>query len=132
MSSFVLDHQTFDNIAVSIANLSYMNQYGIINEEFGKDLTSVQTKKIAEALYYLNAQGYHSRYGEGFSGYKFSNGKILSPIQLIKSIQCLLYQASEEGPMENNYWYTKLQRVLIGLMKKFIMALPEYDAADWG
>tara|TARA_Y100000310_G_C20343418_1_gene650901 strand:- start:111 stop:542 length:432 start_codon:yes stop_codon:yes gene_type:complete len=53
----------------------------------------------------------------------------VSPIQWIKSIECLEYQScehwsSEELPRKRGYYSS--------LIRKFIGLLPKYDEAEWG
>ncbi len=92
---------------------------------------------LGYAMFELNIDGVNDRYGEGEAQkfrnlnyqYKPVNG---SKIQVLKSMQCWLYQCME-GEVVKNPLYTFFDTVIQRhLMDSIISALPEYQRAEWG
>jgi hypothetical protein len=55
----------------------------------------------------------------------------VSAIQKLKSLQCWLYQVGESESLMSSPLYLQGREIERGLMEEVIMALPEYEAADW-
>ena len=95
------------------------------------------TETLGEAMFQLNIAGVNDRYGDGEAKqfreldyhYKPVHG---SKIQVLKSLQCWLYQCSE-GEVVTKPLYTFFHDVAEPhLMSSIIYDLPEYEAAEWG
>ena len=102
-----------------------------------KDIDGSQKKFkiIFMALNSLNSLALKVRYNEEPApGYKFCSIKYTEAssckIQLLKSIQCLIYQCSE-GSVVKTGLYKKLVEVKNDLMDLIIRDLPEYEQAVW-
>jgi len=95
------------------------------------------SETLGKAMFNLNIAGVNARYGDGEAGkfrelnyhYKPAHG---SPIQVLKSLQCWLYQCSE-GDVVNRPLFKFFQdEVEPHLMSSIIADLPEYTQATWG
>ena len=102
-----------------------------------KDIDGSQKKFkiIFMALNSLNSLALKVRYNEEPSpGYKFCSIKYTEAssckIQLLKSLQCLIYQRSE-GSVIKTGLYKKLLEVKSDLQDLIIRDLPEYEKAVW-
>ena len=104
----------------------------------GIDTTSYGwSETLGKAMFDLNIAGVNDRYGDEEAGkfrelhyrYKPAHGL---PIQVLKSLQCWLYQCTE-GDVVNRQLYKFFQDVVEPhLMSSIIADLPEYQAAEWG
>jgi hypothetical protein len=63
--------------------------------------------------------------------YRYRPMGTVSAIQKLKSLQCWLYQVAESDSLMNSPLYLQGREIERGLMQEVIMALPEYEAADW-
>jgi hypothetical protein len=89
------------------------------------------------AMFELNIQGVNERYGEGEAqkfrklNYHYTPAHGLN-IQVLKSLQCWLYQCME-GEVVKNPLYQFFDIVIAPyLMSSIISDLPEYQRAEWG
>ena len=92
-------------------------------------------KIVFMALNSLNSLALKVRYNEEPSpGYKFCSIKYTEAssckIQLLKSLQCLIYQCSEGSVVETGL-YKKLIEVKNDLQDLIISDMPEYKKAVW-
>jgi hypothetical protein len=101
------------------------------------DLTSDQwDEKLAQIMFQLNCDGVNARYGEGeaekFRPLNFTyKPEYASRIQVLKSLQCWLYQC-REGNVPDTQLYQFFEAVAHHLALHIVMDLPEYDKAMWG
>lgn len=88
-------------------------------------------------MFNLNIAGVNDRYGQGEAEkfrelnyhYTPAHG---SNIQVLKSLQCFLYQCME-GEVVNRLLYQFFDTVVEHhLMSNIISDLPEYNRAEWG
>lgn len=63
---------------------------------------------------------FHKYYGSPFT--------IIEPVQLIKAVNCFMYQACETDDWPESEAFAFCQ----SLISKYICKLPGYDAAEWG
>jgi hypothetical protein len=129
MSSFLVTEKTLYNCMKAITKAQYSALY--------KDIDGSQKKFkiIFMALNSLNSLALKVRYNEEPSpGYKFCSIKYTEAssckIQLLKSLQCLIYQCSE-GSVIKTGLYKKLLEVKSDLQDLIIRDLPEYEKAVW-
>ena len=104
-------------------------------------------EKIYQELYKLNYKAYNTRY-EGrhepetddldkFAEYDnppvgmYSSKINENHYQMLKSMECYLYQCAESEELENSIVYKEIQRFKNAIMCKIVHSLPEYEAADW-
>jgi hypothetical protein len=95
------------------------------------------SETLGKAMFDLNIAGVNDRYGDGAAEkfrelnyhYQPAHG---SPIQVLKSLQCWLYQC-REGEVVKRPLYQFFQNIVEPhLMSSIIADLPEYRAAAWG
>jgi hypothetical protein len=109
-----------------------------LEQASGIDTTSYGwAEALGKAMFDLNIAGVNDRYGNGEAAhfrklayqYKPAHGSV---IQVLKSLQCWLYQCTE-GDVVKQPLYKLFQDVVEPhLMSRIISDLPEYQAAEWG
>ena len=129
MSAFLVTEKTLYNCMKAITKAQYSALY--------KDIDGSQKKfkVIFMALNSLNSLALKVRYNEEPApGYKFCEIKYTEAssckVQLLKSLQCLIYQCSE-GSVVKTGLYKKLIEVKNDLMDLIVRDLPEYENAVW-
>jgi hypothetical protein len=95
-------------------------------------------EKLGHAMFQLNIKAVDARYGNGEAGkfrqltYRFEHTEAVSLVQVLKSLQCWLYQCNE-GDVPTTELYGLFDTdVQMYLMDTIITKLPEYEEADWG
>ena len=94
-------------------------------------------EELGKAMFQLNIDGVNARYGDGEAKqfrtldyhYKPAHG---SPIQVLKSLQCWLYQCMEGEVVKQPLYIFFNTVVEPHLMSSIISNLPEYNKAVWG
>ena len=129
MSAFLVSEKTLYNCMKAITKAKYSALYKDIDGSHKK------FKVIFMALNSLNSLALKVRYNEEPApGYKFCSIKYTKAssckIQLLKSLQCLIYQCSEGSVVETGL-YKKLIEVKNDLQDLIISDMPEYKKAVW-
>jgi hypothetical protein len=95
-------------------------------------------ERLGQAMFLLNSKAVEARYGNGEAArfrkldYRFEHTEAVSLMQVLKSLQCWLYQCNE-GDIPTNELYGLLDTdVQLYLMDTIITKLPEYEEAAWG
>jgi len=90
-------------------------------------------EKLARAMFDMNVCAVCQRYPDKLEIYEF--GYVSEPlptkIQLIKSLDCFLYQCSE-GDAPERPLYKALDHIRLTLCGEYVSNTPEYDKAMWG
>jgi hypothetical protein len=108
-----------------------------VDEELHLDLSkSNWEEELGHAMFQLNIDGVNERYGEGAQKFRKLNYRYSpvhgSQIQVLKSMQCWLYQCME-GEVVKNPLYQFFDIVIAPyLMSSIISDLPEYQRTEWG
>lgn len=144
MSAFIVEDKTINAIVSFLYNESWGNEtltYGSIKRTLAKkgyDLTQHnRDKDLAQDLFKLNCNAVNQRYGEGQAKefrslvFNFKTISLVNPLQVYKSLGCLIYQCSEGNIPETNL-YKMLEEIQDTLARSIINRLPEYDKAYWG
>lgn len=131
MSAFLVSEKTLYNCMKAITKAKYSALYKDIEGEGSHK----KMKIIFMALNSLNSLALKVRYNEPPApGYKFCEVKYSNAssnkIQLLKSLQCLIYQCSE-GEVVKTGLYKKLVEVQNQLQDLIISDMPEYKQAVW-
>jgi hypothetical protein len=109
-----------------------------VDEELHLDLSkSNWEEELGHAMFQLNIDGVNERYGEGEAQkfrklnyhYTPAHG---SNIQVLKSLQCWLYQCMEGEVIKKPLYQFFDIVVEPHLMRSIISDLPEYNRAEWG
>jgi hypothetical protein len=95
-------------------------------------------ENLGQAMFLLNIKAVDARYGNGEAAkfrklnYRFEHTEAVSLVQVLKSLQCWLYQCSEGDVPETALYKLFDEDIRLFLMSKIITALPEYEEAEWG
>jgi hypothetical protein len=95
-------------------------------------------ENLGQAMFQLNIKAVEARYGNGEAvkfrqlDYQFKHTEAVSLVQVLKSLQCWLYQCNEGDVPETELYELFDTDVQVYLMDKIISTLPEYEQADWG
>ena len=135
MSAFLVDDITIDRILSHLK--ATKNDDDLIRSAFHKNIDSDEDLTIiGRELLRLNYRSLLNRYNDPIPeelDYKFKSVEV-SPIQAVKSVECLMYQSCEEGLLittESGY-YKFLETLLHLWSSSIVHGLPEYDTAVWG
>jgi len=138
MSSFIVEEKTINRIVTFLDRQNYRTDILVgrikrIMEKYHIVLNSQRHLDVlANVFLLLNKKGTDYRYDvnnvvtiQKFESEKGSN------IQVLKSIECLLYQAAE-GDIPNTKPFKFLEEVAQALKDDIISNLAEYNKAEWG
>src|ERR1700694_2447680 len=104
MSAFMVEDQTINRVVTWLTREVQRSRFTLdwLAREYDVDVSGDQwDEKLARAMFQLNCDGVHARYGEGEAEkfrplnftYKPEGDTFL--VQVLKSLQCFLYQCSE-------------------------------------
>jgi len=133
MSAFVVEEKTINRI---LSLLSLKNNEWLRNEilkRTGYDVHSLEgLDQLGKALLQLNVSAVNQRYNtheaDEYSGFK---PLPVTPIQALKSLECLFYQCTEGNVPETDLY--KTMDMIIGIWRKqIVQSLPEWQRAEWG
>ncbi|MFA5932869.1 MAG: hypothetical protein WCV81_01225 [Microgenomates group bacterium] len=135
MSAFLVEDITINRV-VNWMILELPNNYYLAEELKKMGYTEGDPEKLAKDMFQLNIASLKQRYGsaEGFRDFDFTY-KLTYPvtkIQVLKSLQCWLYQCCEGNVVRKKFYRLFDEVVKVCLMKSIIYDLPEYDEARWG
>lgn len=122
MSCFIVDDKTIHHIAPLFA---YDGASCEAIDLIGRDM--LRLNYTAHALRYRTAEEDMTL----SSLYRYRPMGKVSTIQRLKSLQCWMYQVSESEMLMSSPLYLQGLRIERELMQEVVMALPEYEAADW-
>ena len=149
MSSFLVSESTMAKIADAITYVVNTDKYYMNTEELKKALPDcidkdgfMVTHFVAIKLYEMNDMALRARYRDEWwledlmeGDYKkfICNGNPFEnePLQLLKSIQCYLYQC-REGNVPEMPLYKAIDEFASRIMSHIVCSLPEYEKAIWG
>lgn len=99
-----------------------------VKEEYG----GTWDGDFAEEMYKLNCYALEQMGHEkhDFPKFSYNPEKTISIIQMLKSVQCLIYQCSEENTTEKPL-YKLLSEIEIILLQSIVYNLEEYKKALW-
>jgi hypothetical protein len=140
MSAFIVADKTINTIVNWLRR--EIDRLPIISyklKEAGYDTSaSGWAEKLGHAMYQLNIKAVADRYGDNEARrfwkheYRFEHTDAVSLVQVLKSLQCWLYQCNEGDVPETKLYGLFDTDVQIYLMDKIITKLPEYEQAEWG
>jgi hypothetical protein len=107
--------------------------------EIGFDTgTSGWVERLGYAMFQLNINAVDVRYGSGEAmrfrqlNYRYHVTAPVPLVQVLKSLQCWLYQCNEGAVPETALYQLFDNDVQLYLMNEIIDTLPEYQNAVWG
>jgi hypothetical protein len=140
MSAFMVEDQTINRVVTWLKREAQRSRFTLdwLAREYSVDLTSDNwDEKLAKAMFQMNCDGVNARYGEGEAekfrplNFTYKTEVYHSLVQVLKSLQCLLYQCSE-GHVPGTKLYQFFEEVEHHLALQIVIGLPEYDKATWG
>ena len=148
MSAFMVEDKTINRVVNwlgrEVSRSSYLKQK--TEEAFGISVESDRWEEtVGQAMFKLNIDGVNARYGDGEAqefrelNYAYNPAhftaflsSLSAKIQVLKSMQCWLYQCMEGDVVKNPLYLFFREVVEPHLMSSIIYELPEYDRAEWG
>ncbi len=137
MSAFLVDNDTID-LLVSAIKLYRLKEDGYLRPDTGNEpdhLPGVRPEHytyddLGKVLLYQNHRSLGARYGDPVEVPTYHLRLVVSlrPVDIIKSCQCLQYQACET----DDYGQTYTKQLLDSLVDAAIRRLPGYEEAPWG
>jgi hypothetical protein len=143
MSAFIVANKTI-NTVVNWLNRALEEPYGTTTIrqkllEQGFDMgTSGWAERLGHAMFQLNVIAVDIRYGSSKAGkfrpldYRYEVAEPVPMVQVLKSLQCWLYQCNERDVPTTALYGLFDNDVQLYLMTEIIDALPEYQNAYWG
>ncbi len=140
MSAYMVNDETINRVVYwlywEVTKYQWLKDK--LEQASGIDTTSYAwSETLGKAMFALNIAGVTDRYGDGEAAhfrtlayqYTPAHG---SPMQVLKSLQCWLYQCTE-GDVVTKPLYKFFQDVVEPhVMSRIISDLPEYQQAAWG
>lgn len=132
MSSFFVSKATIDACVAAINhNAAYCSAHGMLyatsNDTIGKDLWAMNRDAINER-YRGDVIQCHD-YEAQIATYRYKT-TFPTMVQMLKSLQCLIYQCSE-GKVPERELYKQLETVADLLKDRIVSDLPVYQNAKW-
>jgi hypothetical protein len=143
MSAFIVANKTINTI-VNWLDKALEEAYGTITIrqrllEQGFDASVAGwAERLGYAMFQLNVIAVEARYGSGQAkkfrplDYHYKVTKSVPLAQVLKSLQCWLYQCSEGDVPQTALYGLFDNEVQLYLMTEIIDTLPEYQNAYWG
>lgn len=159
MSAYLCDNEVFNTIATEIFEFidkrKFNNEHPFWNTckscmAFANirpdgftmgDMVShwTQVEELARRLYQMNVDAVKTRYPETWAecwpnagtDFEFKARGESNLIQLMKTIDCLLYQCNE-GKIDESDLFLELKEISISLRIDYVNSLESYEKANWG
>lgn len=142
MSAFLVEDATINKIVtwlrreISTGDRATLDQLAM--KYHLNIMSDMWDEKLANAMWQLNCASVDARYGEGTAKgertkpFQFMPEPYFSLVEVYKALQCWSYQCCEGDIPETSKFYTFFSEIENYLARKIVMALPEYDKAEWG
>ena len=140
MSAFMVEDKTINNVVNWLWDENI--RLSLIPrklKELGFDMSKAGWEEnLGQAMFQLNISGVEARYGTGEAAkfrdldYQYRMTQTVPLVQVLKSLQCWLYQCCEGRVPETMLYKLFDDNIRFYLMNKIISELPEYQQAEWG
>ena len=147
MSAFMVTDETINRVVRWLSREVY--QSSSLKEKVEKTLgmttgSEAWADTVGKAMFQLNIAGVNDRYGDGKAkkfrtlNYTYVPAQpttiyhLSTKIQVLKSLQCWLYQCMEGEVVKKPLYIFFRTVVEPHLMRSIINDLPEYQTAEWG
>jgi hypothetical protein len=143
MSAFIVADNTINTI-VNWLDRALEEPYGtttirrkLLEQGFDASVTG-WAERLGYAMFQLNVIAVDARYGNGEAkrfrplDYHYKVPKSVPLAQVLKSLQCWLYQCNEGDVPQTALYGLFDNEVQVYLMTEIIDSLPEYQNAYWG
>jgi hypothetical protein len=140
MSAFMVEDKTINNVVNWLQrDIDRLSFIPCKLNELGIDTTVLGWQEIlGHELFQLNIAAVDARYGSGEAvtfrklDYCYQVIESVPLVQVLKSLQCWLYQCCEGDVSETELYKLFAIDIQMYLMSKIIDTLPEYQDAEWG
>ena len=144
MSAFLVDERTINIAIMWLENELEQTQAPVhyrakaLVKEYDIDTKSIVWQaSLASAMFALNCEGVNTRYpNHEKSGpnedFTFKRDFEEDRIQVLKSIQCWLYQCTESEEIEKTPLYRFWTEIVPVIAVEIVSDLPAYGKAKWG
>jgi hypothetical protein len=140
MSAFMVEDITINNIVNWLRrNIDQLPTIDAKLQQLNIDTNAPGwAEDLGQVMFLLNMNAVDARYGDGEAAkfrtlnYRYQVTEPVSLVQVLKSLQCWLYQCCEGEVPETALYKLFDTDVRIYLMSKIIDTLPEYQNAVWG
>jgi hypothetical protein len=142
MSAYIVADKTINNVVNWLRRDVDLDRFSHIPHkltELGFDTgTSGWAERLGYAMFQLNIIAVDARYGSGESAkfrkldYRYQVIEPVPLVQVLKSLQCWLYQCNEKDVPTTALYGLFDNEVQLYLMTEIIDTLPEYQNAEWG
>ena len=140
MSAFIVADKTINNVVNWLQReIDHLSLIPDKLQKLGVDTTEDGwAERLGYAMFQLNINAVDARYGNGEAkkfrklDYRYQVTIPVPLVQVLKSLQCWLYQCSEGAVPETGLYKLFATDIQLYLMSKIIERLPEYQKADWG
>jgi hypothetical protein len=140
MSAYMVANETINRVVYwlyfEVAKSQWLREK--LEKTSGVDTSAYEwTQTLGKAVFQLNIDGVNARYGDGEAkqfralDYRYKPAHS-SAIQVLKSLQCWLYQCMEGEVVKQPLYIFFNTVVEPHLMSSIISNLPEYNKAVWG
>ena len=140
MSAFMVADETINRVVYwlywEVTKYQWLRDK--LEQVSGIDTTSYGwSETLGKAMFALNIAGVNDRYKDrGAKSFRPLDYRYTpvhgSPVQVLKSLQCWLYQCMEGDVVKQPLYQFFHDTVERHLMSSIISDLPEYQAAEWG
>lgn len=138
MSAFICCDYHIASVCMTADYFGFFNRSWVkdlLQEEQNRDIAPFSWEfkpwewKAMQVIKKENMRSYDWRYREEtkFEPCESGRYRILTPVELLKAIDCLIYQSCESPDWEN----TDAVNLLRAIYNFIITKLPGYDEADW-
>lgn len=139
MSCFIMNDTVLSNVANEVVKYVTSDSTSYLFYNVKKELRKIigwnydeYSKLLFDKMAELNRKAYYYRYGEESEKGHYTNPKPLTKIQLIKQLNCFLYQCSENNLNKTDPLYQYIDEFRKELEHDYLVHLKEYDDAPWG
>jgi hypothetical protein len=140
MSAFLVADKTINHIVNWLRSERFLiSEIPYKLKGLGFDMDKVDwEEKLGLAMFQLNIEAVDVRYGDGEAAkfrkldYRYQETVPVPLMQVLKSLQCWLYQCNEGDVPQTALYGLFDNDVQLYLMSEIIDALPEYQEAFWG
>ncbi len=137
MSAFIVEDYVINTIVTFIHNHNRgrdKDYYYILNPLRSKGFLAHTPAVLGKMLFDLNCKAVDARYGAGDNAgetYTYKPMPHNNIYQVLKYIDCLIYQCSEGDIPETSDLYDAINQLSGEIAHKLVEAMPQYQQADW-
>lgn len=139
MSCFIMKDNVLSSVANEVIKYVTSDSTSFLFHEVRKKLDRILnwdykngSKRLFDEMAKLNRRAYYYRYGEESGRGYYDKHHPLTKIQLIKQLNCFLYQCCENNLNKTDQLYQCIDEFRKELEHDYLVHLKEYDEAPWG